>query len=213
MAKKGKFTDQQELFIAAYVKRPNATRAALAAGYSEESAHTQGWRLLKNADIDREITRRLRGIAGRYEVSAERITAELAKIAFANAADYVSVQDDGQVVVDFTGVDRDQMAAIDSVESEMLVGTDRPVVMKTRFKMRDKQKALMDLARLHNIGAANRTELTGPNGEPVAIAQHHTIDIKQLPAEDREQLKTVLLGIKARGNGQVTDVEPLDEQE
>lgn len=211
MAKRKPITPQQELFIAAYVQRPNATRAAQKAGYSDESAANAGWRLLQNDDVFSEIQRRLKRVTSKYEVSAERITAELAKIAFANAADYVSIADDGQVVVDFTGVDRDQMAAIESVDSETMQTRDGPTVLKTRFKMRDKQKALMDLAKLHNIGHANRAELTGADGGAVAIA--HTIDIKQLPAEDREQLKSVLLGIKARGNGQVTDVEPVDEED
>ncbi len=211
MAKKLKFTPQEELFMSAYMERPNATRAAQKANYSFDSAHNTGWRLLQRDDIAAELQRRSKRIASKYEVSAERITAELAKIAFANAADYVSIADDGQVVVDFTGVDRDQMAAIESVDSELLVGVDRPTVLKTRFKMRDKQKALMDLAKLHNIGHANRTELTGADGGALAIA--HTVDIKTLPAEDREQLKSVLLGIKARGNGQVTDIEPVDDEE
>ena len=211
MAKRAEFTAQEEIFISAYVDRPNATRAAQKAGYAFDSAHVAGSRLLSRDKIYNEIQRRGKRIAAKYEVSAERITAELAKIAFANAADYVSIADDGQVVVDFTGVDRDQMAAIESVDSELLVGVDRPTVLKTRFKMRDKQKALMDLAKLHNIGHANRTELTGADGGALAIA--HTVDIKQLPAEDREQLKSVLLGIKARGNGQVTDIEPVDDEE
>ena len=40
----------------------SATKAAIAANYSEKSAHTTAYRLLKNADVQAEITR-LRGIA------------------------------------------------------------------------------------------------------------------------------------------------------
>lgn len=210
MAKKLKFTPQEELFMSAYMERPNATRAAQKAGYSFDSAHNTGWRLLQRDDIAAELQRRSKRIAAKYEISAERITAELAKIGFSNMADYTAITEEGDIVNDFTGVDRDQMAAVSEIQVEEYTegrGDGARNIKRTKFKLSDKRGALMDLAKLHNIGAANRTELSGPNGDPLAIAQHHTIDIKQLPAEDREQLKSVLLGIKARGNGQVTDVE------
>jgi len=214
MAKKVKFTDQELVFISAYIERPNATRAAIKAKYSEASAHTLGWRLLQRVDIADEIHARLKRITGKYDVSADWIISEMAKLARSNMADYTSITDDGEIVTDFTGVDRDQMAAIGEVTTEVYLegrGENAQRVKKTKFKLSDKLGALMGLAKIMNIGHANRTELTGAAGAPVAIA--HTIDIKQLPAEDREKLKSVLLSVKARGNGQVTDVEPVDEED
>lgn len=214
MAKSERLTPQEEIFIAAYVERPNATRAAQKAGYANDSAHVQGHRLLNRDKISNEITRRMRKITAKYNVTPERITAELAKIGFSNMADYTSITDDGDIVNDFTGVDRDQMAAISEIQVEEYTegrGDGARNVKRTKFKLSDKRGALMDLAKLHNIGAANRTELTGADGGALAIA--HTIDIKQLPSEEREKLKSVLLGIKARGNGQVTDVEPIDDED
>ena len=42
---------QRRTFVASYLERPNATRAAKAAGYSEKTARSQGQRLLTSADI------------------------------------------------------------------------------------------------------------------------------------------------------------------
>jgi len=44
----GKLTARQALFCENYTAQPVATRAAVLAGYSEDSAHNQGHRLLKN---------------------------------------------------------------------------------------------------------------------------------------------------------------------
>ncbi|WP_167556096.1 terminase small subunit [Priestia flexa] len=55
-----KLTKKQLGFIEAYLKEPNATRAALAAGYSPNNYHaasTSGYRMLKNAKIRAEIER------------------------------------------------------------------------------------------------------------------------------------------------------------
>lgn len=47
--------DKQRTFIEEYVKDKNATQAALRAGYSEKTAYSQGQRLLKKAEIKKEL--------------------------------------------------------------------------------------------------------------------------------------------------------------
>lgn len=47
----------QRAFCAAYVATHNATQAAKDAGYSAKTAHAQGHRLLKNAEVRAEIER------------------------------------------------------------------------------------------------------------------------------------------------------------
>lgn len=44
-------TEKQRRFAEAYAKNPNATAAAIAAGYSPKTAYSQGQRLLKDAEI------------------------------------------------------------------------------------------------------------------------------------------------------------------
>src|SRR5437762_2726617 len=72
------------------------------AGASERSAHVYADRMFKNAAVRGEIERRLAVLLDRYEVSADRIIRELAKIAFANVDDFICKQDDGSLAVDFS---------------------------------------------------------------------------------------------------------------
>lgn len=44
-------TEKQRRFVEAYAKDPNATSAAVAAGYTARSAYSAGSRMLKNAEI------------------------------------------------------------------------------------------------------------------------------------------------------------------
>lgn len=44
-------TERQRRFVEAYLASPNATQAAITAGYSKKTAKSQGQRLLTNVDI------------------------------------------------------------------------------------------------------------------------------------------------------------------
>lgn len=51
----GELTEMQRLFCFYYVKSFNATQAAIDAGYSEKTAYSQGQRLLKNVEVQKQI--------------------------------------------------------------------------------------------------------------------------------------------------------------
>ena len=48
-------THKQKIFVSEYVKTGNATESAKKAGYSDKTAYSTGQRLLKNAEILKEI--------------------------------------------------------------------------------------------------------------------------------------------------------------
>jgi len=48
-------TERKRRFARAYIRLANATKAALEAGYSEKTSHSQGHRLLRDFDIQRMI--------------------------------------------------------------------------------------------------------------------------------------------------------------
>jgi phage terminase small subunit len=62
--------DKQKLFINEYVKNPNATQAAIAAGYSKKTAGSIGDENLKKPEIKEEILRRQAIAAAGAEVDA-----------------------------------------------------------------------------------------------------------------------------------------------
>lgn len=191
------FTPQQEQFIVAYVAKPNATQAAISAGYSEKSARTQGARLIANANISEEIERRRNAISkrvlGKYEVTRERIVEELAKLGFSNMADYTAIEG-SDIVLDMTEVTRDQMGAIKEITSEVYTegrGEDAQRVKRTKFSLYDKRAALMDLAKLEGH-VVDRQQLSGPNGGPIQTMNAHVVAAAELNPETRAKLREAL---------------------
>ena len=78
-----KLTAKHELFVENYIKTKNATKAAIAAGFSEASARNQASRLMTNVHIKEAIGLKLDIIKGDVEISTKSVLAELKKGAFA----------------------------------------------------------------------------------------------------------------------------------
>ena len=82
----------QDRFVDEWLIDFNGTQAAIRAGYSERSARSIAGRLLTKDNIQAEISRRQKDLQRRTEVSQERVVKELARVAFADATDYVQVE-------------------------------------------------------------------------------------------------------------------------
>ncbi|MGD1082911.1 MAG: terminase small subunit [Candidatus Sulfotelmatobacter sp.] len=74
--------ERRKLFVAEYLTDLNATRAAIAAGYSSKTAGQQGSRLLKNVKVVAEIAAKTKARTSRLEIRADNVLQELAKLAF-----------------------------------------------------------------------------------------------------------------------------------
>jgi phage terminase small subunit len=208
---RARFTPMQRLFIEAYLVSRSLTKAAIAAGCKARSAHAVGWKWFNKTEIRAEIEARLASTLDRYAVTSDRIIRELALIGFGNIGDFVAVQADGSLVVDFGAATREQMASLRSVEiDERTIGGAASGVRKIKISMSDKRQALMDLAKIARLLPAGRLEHTGAGGGPIAfdanVKEEHKIDIEAMTPEEREQLRTLLLA--AVRKGPITDVEP-----
>jgi phage terminase small subunit len=101
----------------------------------------QASRLLLKDKVWIELERRL----ARYEVTADRVVAELAKLGFANMADYIDTRPDGGAFINFSQLTRDQAAAIQEITSQdVREGSGRGVRQPrpTRLKLGNKVRAL-----------------------------------------------------------------------
>lgn len=78
----GRLTPKQAIFVAEFLIDGNATRAAMAAGFAGPSAHVTGARLLKSAKVADAVRDGQARRAQKLEITAERVLAELAKLAF-----------------------------------------------------------------------------------------------------------------------------------
>ena len=107
---------KQRVFIDEYLLNPNASRAALKAGYSPRTAYSQGHRLLKNAEVAAELRRRQRAKAKELDLSSDRVLRETARIAFSRLTDYVQVLPGNRLRVTPTAdLTDDMVAAVASI--------------------------------------------------------------------------------------------------
>lgn len=73
--------ERQQRFADAYLENPNATRAAIEAGYSQKTAGSQGQRLLKNVEVAAYIRERQEQAADARILSITRARALLSDLA------------------------------------------------------------------------------------------------------------------------------------
>lgn len=73
--------DRQRAFVDAYLIDPNATQAAIAAGYSKRTANEQGARLLANVSVAKEIARRQSKRAEQAKATADDVLREIDTLA------------------------------------------------------------------------------------------------------------------------------------
>jgi phage terminase small subunit len=154
--------EKQKLFVKHYLLDLNATKAAIAVGYSEKTAKQQGSRLLTNVDIKAEIEQKSIKRAEKLDLSAEKVLGELSKLAFSNMLDYIRVQD-GDAYVDLSSMTREQAAAIQELTVEEYAegrGEDKRDVKRTRFKLAEKRGALELLGKHLKLFTA-KTEIKG----------------------------------------------------
>lgn len=106
-------TGKQQRFCDEYLIDCNATRAAIAAGYSKQTAYSQGQRLLKNVETKNYIAQKQEERSRQSLLTFEerqRILAEIAKDPNSNKSDRIKALD---VYNKMTGayVERVQMSA------------------------------------------------------------------------------------------------------
>ena len=82
-------TDKQRLFCLHYVRCFNATKAAIKAGYSRETAMEQGYQLLQKTSVREEISRLKQNRMNRELLDEHDIFQKYMDIAFADITDYV----------------------------------------------------------------------------------------------------------------------------
>ncbi|MHB0880392.1 terminase small subunit [Paenibacillus sp. SEL1] len=82
-------TPKQRIFTYEYLRDFNATRSAIAAGYSKKTAYQIGFALLKKVEIQNIIRQHKESMIDEVGLNAQRVLMEYMKIAFADITDYV----------------------------------------------------------------------------------------------------------------------------
>lgn len=155
---------KHERFAQELARGKSQAEAYETAGYKPSEQHA--CRLARNGKISARVAKLLEGAAKRAEISIADVISELAKIGFANMADYMRAGPDGDPYLDFSALSRDQAAALSEVTVEDFKdgrGEDARAVRRVKFKLSDKRAALVDIGK--HLGAfVDRVELTGKDG-------------------------------------------------
>lgn len=166
---------RRELFAQELAKGTPQAEAYEKAGYKRDKSNACTW--AAKPEIVARVAELLKEAADKNGVTIERIVAELAKIGFANMADYMKVGSDGDPYLDFGALTRDQAAALQEVTVEDFKdgrGEDARDVRRVKFKLADKRAALVDLGR-HLGMFKDKVEHSGPGGTPLVPVLNVTI--------------------------------------
>jgi phage terminase small subunit len=148
---------RHEAFAQALVSGMSLGQANVAAGY-RNSNRKAAWITRQNPKISARIVelteqklaaeRLARERAQvKFDLSAERILGELARIALANMQDYVTVGPDGETrFIDPARLSRDQGAALQEMTIEEFTDHGK-TKRRVRYKLADKRAALVDIGR------------------------------------------------------------------
>jgi len=188
-----KLTDKQRLFCVYYPKCFNATKAAIKAGYSKDTAYSIGWELLKKPEIKAEIQRLKQNKLNRAMLSPDDIFQKYLDIAFSDMTDYaefgkkrikIGEKEDGTPeMIEVNYVDFKDSKEVDgTLIQEVSKGKDG-----VRIKLQDKMKAMDWLS--------NHIDL-------LTTEQKHKLEIEQAKIKQQDTgqedniLKDMLEGLK-----------------
>lgn len=187
----GSLTEKQRLFVLEYLRDFNATRAAMAVGYSKKTAYAIGWENLRKPQIQAEIKRQKEAMADDLGLGVQRIIAEYMKIAFADITDLLEFGQMDEPLFDGEG-----RPALDPVTGEQMTykrnfvsfknsdEIDGTVVGEVRqgkdgvsIKLHDKMKALTALEKyIGFMTEEDRLRVEKLKGEVKLLEQKATAD-------------------------------------
>jgi phage terminase small subunit len=156
--------EQHKLFVFHYLKSFNATKAALAAGYSANSVRAQASDLLTRPNIAAAVTEQM----DRLGITQERISNAIAEIAFgADIADLEEVFQGGKLSeLRRSGVPTHMIRKMRAIRRKVKDGDDWADVDDVTVESYSRLEALEKLAKIKAM-FVDRTEHSGPGGEPL----------------------------------------------
>jgi phage terminase small subunit len=162
-------TDRQKLFIDAYCRHFNKSRAALEAGYSESCSKRYGWDLYHKPHVKAEIDRIVESqCMGKFEVLNR-----LGNIARGDVGEMLTETENGGAVFDYAKA-KEQTSLIRKLKtkSRSLARSDDEdsgiIEVETDVELYSALDALVQIGR--HLGLfTDKSEISGPGGGPLQI--------------------------------------------
>lgn len=143
---------REQRFIDEFLKDGNGNQAAIRAGYSSKSVNTAVWKLFARPRVMRELERRQALASARATMTKEALVERLEWIVEANMSRYMRSNADGDPVLSFAQLTREESYALTEVTVETYTegrGEDAKQVKRVKFKRADMLKAADLLTKLH----------------------------------------------------------------
>lgn len=135
---------KQKRFCDEYLVDHNATRAAKRAGYSKNTADSQGARLLKNAGVKVYLAGKAQKLEKKLEISAERTLIEIARIAYGDVRQFY---DEEGKLIPVHKLSDEAAASISGIDLEEMKEDGIVVGYLKKIRRFDKNPALDKLAK------------------------------------------------------------------
>lgn len=195
-AQEAKLTWKQKIFVDEYLVDFNATRAAIAAGYSEKTAYSIGWENLRKPEIKAELDRRLDEV----RMSKGEVLRRQSDIAAGDIADFMDItpmgwnisllmhDENGELVIDEqtkrpmrnpkTKLIKRLKQKVTTINSKD--GDDKEII-ETEIELYPADDALKTLAKHHGLLKDN-VALSNPDGSAL-MPQPETMKPSEIAAQ------------------------------
>ena len=181
-------TPKRETFCQKYIETSNASEAYRAAYNAKTATDKTIWESASKLLADPKVAARVAELKERqlkrHDVTVDRVLNEYAKLAFLDIRKAFDAEGNLKAVHD---LDDDTAAAIAGLEVEALYegrGSDRELTGRLhKIKLSDKRAALDSLAK-HLGMFVDRTEVSGPNGGPIATKEQRDAVVAAAIAAD-----------------------------
>lgn len=166
---------RQQMFISAYLQSYNATQAAIAAGYSENTARVQGPRLLQNVAVKRA----LREAMSERIMTPEEVLHRLSEIGRGDMGDLVDRSGNPDIG---TATDNGRTWLIKRIKHKTIV-TEQSDITEDEVEVHDPLRALDLLAKYHNL--TNRYKIEDWRSQAIADIKAGNVDYHELASRDK----------------------------
>lgn len=170
--------DKQQRFVGEYLVDLNATQAAIRAGYSQKTAHSQGPRLLENVEVKAALDKARKALSERTEITQDQVLREYAKLGFADIRKAVAWGSVPEINADGERIYPVELKASEDMDDDTAAAVAEVslTAQGVKIKMYDKKAALDSIAR-HLGMFIDKHEHTGKDGGPIQTEEVSARDI------------------------------------
>lgn len=159
-----KLKGKRELFCREYIIDRNATQAAIRAGYSKDTAHSQGPRLLEIVEVKERIEELDSGRMERLEIDADYVLRRHQEIDELDVLDLLDNTGNMKPVADWPKAWRTSISGVDM--HELITGEIETVIRKIKWP--DKLRNLELLGKHVKVGAYSENHKHDVGGDLAA---------------------------------------------